>query len=141
LLIGNAEATEQQLLEAVEQADALEFVESFADGLDTIVGERGVRLSGGQKQRVGIARALLKDAPILVLDEATSAVDVETEYAIRQAIQRAATGRTVLIVAHRLETIKTASRIVVLEKGRVVEEGTFAELVEKQGVFCRIYQV
>lgn len=141
LLIGNAEATEQQLLEAVEQADALEFVESFTDGLDTIVGERGVRLSGGQKQRVGIARALLKDAPILVLDEATSAVDVETEYAIRQAIQRAATGRTVLIVAHRLETIKTASRIVVLEKGRVVEEGTFAELVEKQGVFCRIYQV
>ncbi len=141
LLIGKEDATEAELLEAIKQADAIEFVESFVDGLDTIVGERGVRLSGGQKQRVGIARALLKDAPILVLDEATSAVDVETEAAIRQAIQRAATGRTVLIVAHRLATIKTASRIVVLDKGKVVEQGTFAELVEKQGVFCRIYQV
>ncbi len=141
LLIGKEDATEAELLEAIKQADAIEFVESFVDGLDTIVGERGVRLSGGQKQRVGIARALLKDAPILVLDEATSAVDVETEAAIRQAIQRAARGRTVLIVAHRLATIKTASRIVVLDKGKVVEQGTFAELVEKQGVFCRIYQV
>jgi len=129
------------LLDAIRQADATEFVESFVDGLDTIVGERGVRLSGGQKQRVGIARALLKDSPILVLDEATSAVDVETEAAIRQAIKRVAKGRTVLIVAHRLETIKTASRIVVLDNGKVVEQGTFAELVKKQGVFCRIYQV
>jgi len=141
LLIGKADATEEELLEAITQADAIEFVESFVDGLDTVVGERGVRLSGGQKQRVGIARALLKDAPILVLDEATSSVDVETEAAIRQAIQRAAKGRTVLIVAHRLATIKTASRIVVLDKGKVVEQGTYAELVEKQGVFCRIYQV
>jgi len=141
LLIGKEDATDAELLDAIRQADASEFVESFVDGLDTIVGERGVRLSGGQKQRVGIARALLKDAPILVLDEATSAVDVETEAAIRQAIKRAATGRTVLIVAHRLETIKTASRIVVLDNGKVVEQGTFAELVEKQGVFCRIYQV
>jgi ATP-binding cassette subfamily B protein/subfamily B ATP-binding cassette protein MsbA len=141
LLIGKEDATEAELLEAIKQADAIEFVESFMDGLDTIVGERGVRLSGGQKQRVGIARALLKDAPILVLDEATSAVDVETESAIRQAILRAATGRTVLIVAHRLATIRTASRIVVLDKGKVVEQGTYAELVDKQGVFCRIYQV
>jgi ATP-binding cassette, subfamily B, bacterial len=141
LLIGKEDATETELLEAIKQADATEFVESLVDGLDTIVGERGVRLSGGQKQRVGIARALLKDAPILVLDEATSAVDVETESAIRRAIQRAAKGRTVLIVAHRLATIKTASRIVVLDKGKVVEQGTFAELVEKKGVFCRIYQV
>ncbi|MBT4694710.1 MAG: ABC transporter ATP-binding protein [Planctomycetaceae bacterium] len=141
LLIGKEDATETELLEAIKQADATEFVESLVDGLDTIGGERGVRLSGGQKQRVGIARALLKDAPILVLDEATSAVDVETESAIRRAIQRAAKGRTVLIVAHRLATIKTASRIVVLDKGKVVEQGTFAELVEKKGVFCRIYQV
>jgi ABC-type multidrug transport system fused ATPase/permease subunit len=128
-------------LEAIKQADAMEFVELFADGLDTIVGERGVRLSGGQKQRVGIARALLKDAAILVLDEATSAVDVETETEIRQAIQRAAKGRTVLIVAHRLATIRTASRIVVLDKGKVAEQGTYEELIKKQGVFCRIYQV
>ena len=141
LLIGKADATEEELLAAIKQADAMEFVESFVDGLDTIVGERGVRLSGGQKQRVGIARALLKDAAILVLDEATSAVDVETEAAIRQAIQRAAKGRTVLIVAHRLATIRTASRIIVLDKGKVVEQGTYEELVEKQGVFCRIYQV
>lgn len=141
LLIGKADATEQELLEAIKQADAMEFVELFADGLDTIVGERGVRLSGGQKQRVGIARALLKDAAILVLDEATSAVDVETETEIRQAIQRAAKGRTVLIVAHRLATIRTASRIVVLDKGKVAEQGTYEELIKKQGVFCRIYQV
>jgi len=141
LLIGKAAATEEELLAAIKQADAMEFVESFVDGLDTIVGERGVRLSGGQKQRVGIARALLKDAAILVLDEATSAVDVETEAAIRLAIQRAARGRTVLIVAHRLATIRTASRIIVLDKGKVVEQGTYEELVEKQGVFCRIYQV
>jgi len=141
LLIGKADATDEELLEAIKQADAMEFVESFVDGLDTVVGERGVRLSGGQKQRVGIARALLKDAPILVLDEATSSVDVETEAAIRQAIQRAAKGRTVLIVAHRLATIRTASRIVVLDKGKVAEQGTYAELLEKQGVFCRIYQV
>jgi ATP-binding cassette subfamily B protein len=141
LLIGKADATEAELLTAIQQADAMEFVDSFTEGLDTIVGERGVRLSGGQKQRVGIARALLKDAPILVLDEATSAVDVETETAIRNAIQRAAKGRTVLIVAHRLATIRTASRIVVLEKGKVAEQGTYRELVEKQGVFCRIYQI
>jgi len=141
LLIGKADATEEELLEAIKQADAMEFVESFTDGLETIVGERGVRLSGGQKQRVGIARALLKDAAILVLDEATSAVDVETETEIRQAIQRAAKGRTVLIVAHRLATIRTASRIVVLDKGKVAEQGTYEELVKKQGVFCRIYQV
>ena len=141
LLIGKSDATDAELLTAIQQADAMEFVESFTEGLDTIVGERGVRLSGGQKQRVGIARALLKDSPILVLDEATSAVDVETETAIRHAIQRAAKGRTVLIVAHRLATIRTASRIVVLEKGKVAEQGTYKELVEKRGVFCRIYQI
>ena len=105
------------------------------------MGERGVRLSGGQKQRVGIARALLKDAPILVLDEATSAVDVETETAIRDAILKASRGRTVLIVAHRHTTVRTADRIVVLDKGTVVETGTYDALKSARGVFSRIYQV
>ncbi len=141
LLFGKPDATDAELLNAVTQAEASKFVESFPAGLDTIVGERGVRLSGGQKQRVGIARALLKDAPILVLDEATSAVDVETETAIRDAILRASRGRTVLIVAHRHTTVRTADRIVVLDKGTVVESGTYDALKSARGVFSRIYQV
>ncbi|MCP4810955.1 MAG: ABC transporter ATP-binding protein, partial [Planctomycetaceae bacterium] len=121
LLMGSPGATESELEVAVQAAHAKGFIESFPDGYDTLVGERGIRLSGGQKQRIGIARALLKDAPVLLLDEATSAVDVETERAIKEAVLKLVAGRTVLIVAHRLSTIRAADRIVVLEGGRVVE--------------------
>ncbi|MDP7205498.1 MAG: ABC transporter ATP-binding protein, partial [Pirellulaceae bacterium] len=141
LLIGNPDASEEQLKAAVQAAEAESFIEAFPEGLETVVGERGVRLSGGQKQRVGIARALLKDAPILVLDEATSAIDAETENAIKGAIMRAATGRTVMIIAHRPSTIIAADRIVVLGEGKVVETGTYQELLDSDGAFTRLCQL
>lgn len=138
LLLGNPAATDEELSAAIEAAHCAEFIDSFPLGLETIVGERGVRLSGGQKQRVAIARALLKDAPILVLDEATSAVDAETESLIRDALERVTAGRTVLIVAHRHSTIQAADQIVVLERGTVVETGTYAELAAANGTFARL---
>ncbi|MCH8829253.1 MAG: ABC transporter ATP-binding protein [Planctomycetes bacterium] len=141
LLLGNPAATDDELHAAAEAAHCLEFIESFPDGFETIVGERGVRLSGGQKQRVAIARALLKDAPVLVLDEATSAVDSETEAVIREALGHAFAGRTVLIVAHRLSTIQAADRIVVLDGGRVVETGTYDELTTADSHFARLCRV
>jgi len=141
LLIGDPDASEEQLTTAVQAAGAESFIKAFPEGLGTVVGERGIRLSGGQKQRVGIARALLKDAPILVLDEATSAIDAETENAIKDAIMRAATGRTVMIIAHRPSTIMAADRIIVLGEGKVVETGSYQELLESDGAFTRLYQL
>jgi len=141
LLMGSPDATELQLEVAVQAAHAKGFIEAFPDGYDTLVGERGIRLSGGQKQRIGIARALLKDAPVLLLDEATSAVDVETERAIKEAVLQLVAGRTVLIVAHRLSTIRAADRIVVLAEGRVVESGTYAELLDAGGAFTKLCAV
>ncbi|MFQ5733615.1 MAG: ABC transporter ATP-binding protein [Planctomycetaceae bacterium] len=132
LLLADPHATQDELHAAAEAAHCLEFIDRFPDGLETIVGERGVRLSGGQKQRVAIARALLKDAPILVLDEATSAVDTGTELLIRDALERLTAGRTVLIVAHRQSTIEAADRVFVLQDGGVVEEGTYDEVVERK---------
>jgi len=140
LLIGNPDASDEELQSAARAAEAERFIQSFPDGYDTLVGERGVRLSGGQKQRIGIARALLKDAPILVLDEATSAVDNETESLIKDAILRAAEGRTVLIIAHRPSTIMAADRVVVLEQGRVAETGSYDELIQANGIFARLSQ-
>ena len=141
LLVGNPDASEQQIQSAARAAEAEHFIHSFPDGYETVVGERGVRLSGGQKQRIGIARALLKDAPILVLDEATSAIDAETEHAIKDAILSAAEGRTVLIIAHRPSTIMAADRIVVLENGRVAETGSYQQLLQSGGAFTRLCQV
>ncbi|GAB4135685.1 MAG: ABC transporter ATP-binding protein [Planctomycetaceae bacterium] len=138
LLLGKPDATEEELQDAISAAHCSEFIDSFPDGLETVVGERGVRLSGGQKQRVAIARALLKDAPILVLDEATSAVDAETESLIREALQRVTAGRTVLIIAHRLSTIQAADRIVVIEEGTVSETGSYGELAEANGPFAKL---
>ena len=143
LLIGNPDASDEQLRDAVQTANAAEFIESFPNGYETLVGERGVRLSGGQKQRIAIARALLKNAPVLVLDEATSAVDSDTESQIREALMRLTSGRTVIIVAHRLSTIMSADRIVVIDEGRVVEDGTYDELESVDGHFtklCRLHQ-
>jgi subfamily B ATP-binding cassette protein MsbA len=105
------------------------------------VGERGVKLSGGQRQRIAIARALLKNSPILILDEATSALDTESEQAVQQAMQRLAMNRTCLIVAHRLSTIQHADRIIVLDGGRLIEEGTHAELLAKGGAYSHLYQL
>ena len=138
LLIGAPEATDEQLQAAARAAHAEEFILSFSDGYDTLVGERGIRLSGGQKQRIGIARALLKDAPVLLLDEATSAVDAETERSIKEAVLHLVEGRTVLIVAHRLSTIRAADRIVMLKDGKVVETGSYQSLVEADGAFAKL---
>ncbi len=141
LLIGDPDASPEQLHTAVQAAGAESFIDAFPTGLETIVGERGIRLSGGQKQRIGIARALLKDAPILVLDEATSAIDAETENAIKDAILTASRDRTVLIIAHRPSTIMAADRIVVLEDGRVVETGNYQQLLQADSAFTRLCQL
>lgn len=135
---GWLDASEQDIIAAVERANLTETVASLPDGLDTIVGERGVKLSGGQKQRLSIARMFLKDPAILVLDEATSALDTETERAIQGALAELSVGRTSLIIAHRLSTIRHADRIVVIDGGRVIETGSHAELVARGGAYARL---
>ncbi|KAM4705840.1 mitochondrial potassium channel ATP-binding subunit [Rhinophrynus dorsalis] len=133
---GRPDATDAEVCEAAKQANADRFIRSFPEGYNTMLGERGVTLSGGQKQRVAIARALLKDPKILILDEATSALDSESERAVQVALDRAASGRTVLVIAHRLSTISEADIIVVLSKGRVAELGTHSELLRMGGLYA-----
>ncbi len=128
ILYGQPNATEAELIAAAQQANAWEFIQSFPEGLDTIVGERGVKLSGGQRQRVAIARAILKDPAILILDEATSSLDAESEKLVQEALNRLMEGRTSIIIAHRLATIRDVDRIYVLDNGRIVEQGTHQEL-------------
>jgi subfamily B ATP-binding cassette protein MsbA len=118
---------------AAEQANALAFIEELPEGFDTVLGDRGVRLSGGQRQRIAIARALLRDPEILLLDEATSALDSVAEQQVQQSLERLMAGRTAVVIAHRLSTIESADRVVVLDGGRIVEEGTYAELVARRG--------
>ncbi|MFY0621112.1 MAG: ABC transporter ATP-binding protein/permease [Pelagimonas sp.] len=134
-------ATEDQIIAAAKSAQIHEFISSLPDGYDTMVGERGLKLSGGEKQRVGIARTLLKNPPILLLDEATSALDTETEASIQEALRRAGEGRTVITIAHRLSTIADADRIVVLEAGHVVEEGTHEDLLSKSGRYAQLWHM
>ena len=129
ILFGRPDAGDAELRTAARAANAEEFIGALPDGWDTVVGDRGVRLSGGQRQRIAIARALLKDAPILILDEATSSVDAETEDLIQEAMQRLLSGRTALVIAHRRSTIERADRVVVMEAGRIIESGTAAELL------------
>ncbi|MBP2151206.1 ABC-type multidrug transport system fused ATPase/permease subunit [Xanthobacter flavus] len=129
------EAGDDQVWEAAVAARCLPFIEELPQGLDTIVGDRGVKLSGGQRQRIAIARAFLKNAPILILDEATSALDTEAEEAIRAALERLMTGRTVITIAHRLSTLRRFDRILVLRGGRLVESGPPEELMRRPGVY------
>jgi subfamily B ATP-binding cassette protein MsbA len=136
---GRLDASPADLEAAAEAANATEFIARLPKGLDTVVGERGVRLSVGQRQRVAIARALLRNAPILLLDEATSSLDNESEFLVQQALDRLMRGRTTIVIAHRLSTVERAHRILVLDRGRIVEEGTHQELLLLGGLYHRLY--
>ncbi|TGQ71387.1 MAG: ABC transporter ATP-binding protein [Mesorhizobium sp.] len=145
ILYGRPDATEEMLLQAAGRAEALDFIGALSDhsgrkGFDAHVGDRGVKLSGGQRQRVAIARVMLKDAPILILDEATSALDSEAEAAIQENLYRLMQGKTVIAIAHRLSTIAAMDRLVVMDKGRVIEEGSHEELVAKGGLYAQLWQ-
>jgi subfamily B ATP-binding cassette protein MsbA len=138
---GRLEATEEEILEALKFAQAYDFVMALPEGLDTVIGERGLRLSGGEAQRLAIARALLKDPPILLLDEATSSLDSEAEREVQQALDRLMEGRTCLVIAHRLSTVRHAHRLLVLDGGRLVEAGTHEELLKAGGLYKRLYEL
>ncbi|WP_166000564.1 ABC transporter ATP-binding protein [Bacillus sp. Cs-700] len=137
---GNLLATDEEILEAARKAKLDEFIYRQPDGLDTVIGERGVKLSGGQKQRLAIARMFLKNPPILILDEATSALDTETEVAIQKSLEELTEGRTTLVIAHRLATIKNADRIMVVTKDGIAEQGNHQELIESSGIYSRLHK-
>jgi ABC-type multidrug transport system fused ATPase/permease subunit len=136
---GNPKASREEIITAAKLANCHDFIMSLPEGYDTLAGERGVKLSGGQKQRIAIARAILKNAPILLLDEATSALDTESEKEVQNALLQLMKNRTTLVVAHRLSTIQKADRILVIDDGRVVEEGTHEELFLKDTLYKQLY--
>jgi subfamily B ATP-binding cassette protein MsbA len=136
---GRPDATEEEVFAAARAAHAHEFVQRLSEGYDTRVGERGIKLSGGQRQRIAIARAILKDPQVLILDEATSSLDNESEALIEDALNHLLQGRTTLIIAHRLSTVRRADRLLVLDRGEIVEQGTHAELLDRGGLYARLY--
>ena len=131
----------EEITKAATVAEAMSFIEELPDGWETNIGEDGHRLSGGQRQRIAIARAVLKDAPVLVLDEATSNVDNETEAALQRSIERISVDRTTLIIAHRLSTVRKADKIAVMERGKITEMGSHDELISKDGLYARLWSV
>lgn len=141
ILYGNLSASDEEIVEAAKKANIYDYIIKLPDGFDTQIGERGVKLSGGQKQRLSIARVFLKNPPILILDEATSALDNTTEILIQSALNELAKGRTTIVVAHRLSTIKNATRIMVVNEGKIVESGTHDELLENNGVYATLYNL
>jgi subfamily B ATP-binding cassette protein MsbA len=141
ILYGRLDATKEEIEEAAKAANAHDFIMELPDGYNTMLGDRGVNISGGQRQRIAIARAILKDPRILILDEATSALDTESERVVQEALNRLMVGRTSIIIAHRLSTIKNADRILVLDKGKLVEDGTHEELMEKNGLYAHLYLI
>lgn len=136
---GHPTASDSRIIDAANKAHAMEFINKLPDGLDTLVGERGVKLSGGQRQRIAIARAILKDAPILILDEATSALDSESEKLIQRSLETLMKGRTSIVIAHRLSTIAKLDRIIVLDNGMIIEDGTHSELLNKSGTYAQLW--
>src|ERR1700680_2567621 len=141
IAFGRPSASEEEIVRAAVAANANEFIRRLPDGYDTVVAERGTSLSGGEKQRIAIARAVLRDAPILILDEPTSSLDAASERLVIDALERAAAGRTTLIIAHRLSTVRLADRVVVLEQGHVAEEGSSQELLARNGKYSQLYHL
>jgi ATP-binding cassette subfamily B protein len=138
---GSFDASRAAIEQASQQAEAARFIEALPQGYDTVVGERGQRLSGGQRQRIALARAILKNPPVLILDEATAAVDNETEAAIQRSLDLITADRTTLVIAHRLSTVRHADRIVVMEEGSIVESGRHEQLINSQGAYARLWRV
>ena len=138
ILFGRENASDEEVKQAARIANAYDFIVDLPEGFDTMIGERGVKLSGGQRQRIAIARAVLKDAPILILDEATSSVDTETELLIQQSLERLMVGKTVIVIAHRLSTIRNADQIVVLDGNHIIEQGSNEQLIASNGLYQRL---
>ena len=141
LLIGKPDATDEELVTAAKIANAYEFIKDLPKGFDTNIGDAGSKLSGGQKQRLSIARAVLKNPPIMVLDEATSALDTESERLVQNALENMMKNRTSVVIAHRLSTIQNADQIVVMQKGQIVEQGTHTELIQKNGMYKKLVEM